>query len=151
MTGGRIKRIKSYVGEEPFLMTYGDGVSDVDLKALVKFHKEHGKVATLTSVQPDVRFGMLEMEDECVKAFREKDQEDAGWINGGYMVFQPEIFDYLDGDETILEREPLETLAKTDELMAYKHDGFWQCMDTQRDKQLLEELYNTDRAPWRSW
>ena len=151
MTGGRIRRIQPYVGDEPFLMTYGDGVSDVDIKALVGFHKSHGKVATLTTVQPDVRFGMLEMEEECVRSFREKEQQDAGWINGGYMVFEPKIFEYIVGDETILERAPLETLAKEGELMAYKHDGFWQCMDTQRDKQLLEKLLEEGSAPWKRW
>ena len=151
MTGGRVKRIQEYVGNEPFMLTYGDGVCDVDISALVKFHNKHGKVATLTAVQPDGRFGVLDIESNCINAFREKSREDSGWINAGFMVLNSEIFDVIEGDSITLEQGPLETMANRDELMAYKHHGFWQCMDTQRDKQKLEELWESGKAPWKKW
>lgn len=152
MTGGRIKAIKDYVGNEPFFMTYGDGVSDVDMSALLKFHQAHGKIATLTAVQPNVRFGMLDItENREITAFREKEIEDSGWINGGFMLLQPEIFDYIEGPSTVFERQPLERLAAEGQLMAYQHNGFWQCMDTLREKNKLEELYASGKAPWVRW
>ena len=151
MTGGRVKRVQQYIGDEAFMLTYGDGVSDVDVNALLKYHKSHGKAATLTSVQPEGRFGVLDMKDNQINAFREKSQEDMGWVNAGFMVLEPEIFNRIDGDSTILERAPLESLAADGQLMAYKHEGFWQCMDTQRDKQKLEELWLSGQAPWRKW
>ncbi len=151
MTGGRVKRIQPYIGNEPFMLTYGDGVSDVDIGKLVAFHKAHGKLVTMTAIRPEGRFGVLDLEGNSIKAFREKSQEDMGYINGGFMVLQPEIFDYIEGDSTIFERAPLEAVADKDELMAYRHDGFWQCMDTQRDKQKLEELWASGNAPWRNW
>ncbi len=152
MTGGRVKRIKDYIGDETFMLTYGDGVSDVNIKELVDFHKSKGKAATVTAIQPGGRFGVLDIkEDKSVGSFSEKSKEDGGWINGGFMVLEPEIFSHIEGDETILERSPLETLTKRGELMAYMHHGFWQCMDTQRDKQFLEELIEKGTAPWISW
>lgn len=152
MTGGRVKRIQKYVGNEPFMLTYGDGVCDVDIDALMSYHKGHGKLATLTAIQPDGRFGVLDLDgNNSIHSFREKSKSDSGWINGGFMVLQPEIFDYIEGDTTVLEKEPLETVAQTGNLMAYKHDGFWQCMDTQRDRELLETLIETKQAPWIKW
>ncbi len=152
MTGGRIKAIQDYIGNETFFMTYGDGVSDVDIRALLKFHQSHGKIATLTAVQPNVRFGMLDItERNEITAFREKEIEDAGWINGGFMVLQPEIFEYIEGPATVFERQPLERLAAEGQLMAYQHRGFWQCMDTLREKNKLEELYASGKAPWVRW
>ena len=152
MTGGRVKRIKEYVGDEPFMLTYGDGVSDININDLVEFHVRHGKTATITAVQPDGRFGMLEiLDDQKIDRFAEKRKEDGGWINGGFMVLNPGVFDYLEDDNTVFEKEPLESLARSGQLMAYKHDGFWQCMDTQRDKQLLEKLWSEGTAPWRLW
>jgi len=148
MTGGRVKRIQSYIDEEPFMLTYGDGVADIDINALVDFHKDHGKMVTVTAVHPVARFGELEMDGDCVKSFQEKPQVTRGWINGGFFVCQPNIFDHIIDDATILEREPLENIAKQNELMAYRHEGFWQCMDTKRDKDLLEELWNQRQAPW---
>ena len=149
MTGGRLKRVRSFVGDETFMLTYGDGVSDVDLNGLLAFHQSHGKDATITTVQPKGRFGVLDMNGNNIHAFREKHEMDMGWINAGYMVFEPSVFDRLGGDDTVLERYPLESLASDGQLMAYKHNGFWQCMDTQRDKLNLEELWNTGDAPWR--
>ena len=151
MTGGRIKRIQKYIGDEPFMMTYGDGVSDVNISELVNFHKRHGKLVTMTAVQPEGRFGILDLDGEAVKAFREKSQDDMGYINAGFMVLQPEVFSTIEDDSTIFERAPLETLANKGELIAFRHDGFWQCMDTQRDKQKLEELWASGNAPWRNW
>ena len=151
MTGGRVKRIQPYIGNEPFLLTYGDGVSDVNINELVNFHQHHGKLATMTAIQPDGRFGVLDIENDQIRAFREKNNNDSGWINGGFMVLQPEIFDYIDGDSTVLEKQPLETIASQGQLMSYKHEGFWQCMDTQRDKQRLEELWANNKAPWKVW
>ncbi len=152
MTGGRIKAIRDYVGDEPFFMTYGDGVSDVDISALLAFHKAHGKYATLTAVQPNVRFGMLDIQaDHRIEAFREKEIADSGWINGGYMVLEPAVFDYIEGPATVFEKGPLEQLAAEGQLMAYQHNGFWQCMDTLREKTKLEELLASGQAPWVRW
>jgi len=152
MTGGRVKRIQKYVGNEPFMLTYGDGVADIDIDALVKFHQNHGKIATITTVNVGQRFGVIEMDDsDTIKAFREKSDSDGSVINGGFMVFQPQIFDYIDDDTTVFERKPLESMAKLGELKAYKHNGFWHCMDTQRDKQNLEAMWATDKAPWKVW
>ena len=152
MTGGRVKRIRQYVGDEPFMLTYGDGVSNVDIGTLVAYHQAHGKLATLTSVQPSGRFGALELGDHnVVTGFQEKPQGDGGWINGGFFVLQPEVFDMIENDSTIFERGPMETLAKANELVAYKHDGFWQPMDTMRDKDQLEALWQKNQAPWKLW
>lgn len=152
MTGGRIKRVASYIGNEPFMLTYGDGVADIDINKLVEFHKSHGKTATISSVQPGGRFGMLDIDsDESVKSFMEKSKEDGGWINAGFMVLNPEIMNYIDGDDCIFERYPLETVAAEGQLKAFKHEGFWQCMDTLRDKQLLEKLWENNHAPWKVW
>lgn len=151
-TGGRIKRIQSYVGDEPFMLTYGDGVSDVDLTALEAFHRQNGRIATVTAIQPGGRFGVLDIDSKAaVTRFAEKDVEDGGWINGGFMVLEPEIFRYIDGDDTVFERAPLERLAKEGQLGAYKHRGFWKCMDTLRDKEALEWMWNHKQAPWRRW
>jgi glucose-1-phosphate cytidylyltransferase len=152
MTGGRVKRIRPYVGDETFMLTYGDGVSDVDIKALLAFHKSHGKLATITSVQPSGRFGALQLTgNDQVRGFKEKPKGDESWINGGFFVMEPKVFDYIDGDGTLLEKEPLERLAGDGELMAYKHSGFWQPMDTLRDKNNLEELWKSGKAPWKVW
>ena len=152
MTGGRIKRIREYVGDEPFLMTYGDGVCDVDINKLIEFHRSHGKIATLTAVLQDQSKGVLDIGgDNAVKSFREKKQSDGAPINAGYMVFQPEIFDYIEGDGTVFEREPLEKLAADGQLMSYMHRGFWQCMDNVREKELLDKLLAKDMAPWKKW
>lgn len=152
MTGGRIKRIQEYIGNETFMLTYGDGVCDINIKELVKFHKKHGKIATLTAIQPGGKFGALDIrEDSTIQNFVEKKKEDGGWINGGYMVLNPEIFNYLEDDTTVFERKPLETVAKEGQLVAYKYDGFWQCMDTLRDKLYLEELISRGNAPWKVW
>ena len=151
LTGGRIKRVKDYIGGEPFLMTYGDGVSDVDVNAVIEFHKAHGHLATLTGVQPEGRFGVMDMEGDSILSFREKSKEDMGWINGGFMVLEPEVLDYIDGDQIMFEREPLERLAQDRQLDCYKHEGFWQCMDTLRDKERLEALIATGKAPWMWW
>lgn len=152
MTGGRIKRVKQYLGDEPFLLTYGDGVSNVNLNELVKFHKKSGKKATLTAIQPGGRFGMIEIDDNhIIRHFKEKSKEDGGWINGGFMILEPSIIDYIADDETVFEKEPLESLAKDGELNAYKHHDFWQCMDTVRDKDLLEKLWSSSKPPWKVW
>jgi len=151
MTGGRILRLKKWLDGEPFMVTYGDGVGNVDIQALVDFHRSHGKLATVTAVRPPARFGGLVMEGQQVREFSEKPQTEAGWINGGFFVFQPEIFKYLIDDDTILERLPLECLAADGELMAFNHDGFWQPMDTLRDKQMLESLWTSGKAPWKIW
>ncbi|MGN1235431.1 MAG: glucose-1-phosphate cytidylyltransferase [Christensenellaceae bacterium] len=152
MTGGRLKRIKPYVGDEDFLMTYGDGVSDIDIKQLVAFHRKHGKLATLTAVQPGGRFGTIDIEESgTVNSFTEKRKEDGGWINGGYMVLSPKVLDYIEGDATTFEKEPLERLAREGELVAYRYDGFWQCMDTLREKNYLEQLMLEGKAPWMVW
>ncbi len=148
MTGGRVKRMQSFIGDSTFMLTYGDGVSDVDINALIKFHQRHGKMVTVTGVRPVARFGELNLDGNCVKSFQEKPQVAQGWINGGFFVVQPEFFNFIIDDLTILERDPLENAAKKNELMVFKHTGFWQCMDTKRDKDLLNELYQTDNAPW---
>lgn len=148
MTGGRVKRLQSFIGNEPFMLTYGDGVADVDLDALLTFHKSHGKMVTISAVHPGARFGELEMKDQKVIAFQEKPQTGQGWINGGYFIIEPEFFELISDDSTVLEREPLEKAAEMGELMAYCHDGYWQCMDTKRDKDHLEELWLSGKAPW---
>lgn len=152
-TGGRIKRVQKYLNDEPFMLTYGDGVSNVDLNALLKQHQESRKIVTLTGIRPSGRFGVLDIgANNSVISFREKSQQDTGWINGGFMVAQPELFDYLKADEDcVLEQKPLEGLAKLGQLGIYKHYDFWQCMDTQRDKTLLEQLWNMNQAPWHVW
>jgi glucose-1-phosphate cytidylyltransferase len=151
MTGGRIKRIQEYVGNETFMMTYGDGVCDVDINKLLEFHKSHGKIATLTAVKMAQEKGVLDIEGGAVKAFREKNSVDGAPINAGYMVLEPAIFDLLDGDSCIFERKPLETLASKGELMSYIHEGFWQCMDNIREKMMLEKLLQEGKAPWKKW
>lgn len=152
MTGGRIKRIKQYIENEPFMLTYGDGVSDVNIRDLADYHRAHGKLATVTATQPTGRFGSLRLADNNqVEGFQEKPKGDNGWINAGFFVMQPEVLNYIDGDRTILEKEPLETLAGDNQLMAYKHSGFWHPMDTLRDKKYLEELWISGRAPWNKW
>ena len=151
MTGGRVKRIQPYVGDEPFLLTYGDGVSDVDISQLVSFHRSHGKIATVTTTQPFGRFGALDLSGaDQVLGFQEKPKGDGGWINAGFFVLNPEVFDYLQGDETVLEKEPLENLSADGELFAYRHHGFWQPMDTLRDKNYLEGLWSSG-PPWKVW
>lgn len=152
MTGGRIKRVKDYIGNEDFLLTYGDGLSNVDLKSLVEFHKSHGKIATITTVNIGQAKGVMSIgADGVVQSFREKSETDGSIINGGFMVMSHKIFDYLDGDETVFEQEPLMQLVKEKELMSFYHDGFWQCMDTQREKQKLESLWEAKKAPWKIW
>lgn len=153
MTGGRIKRVKKYIGDETFMLTYGDGVSDINIRELEKYHNKSKKYLTMTAIQPGGRFGVLDIDDRTndIKEFVEKSKEDGGWINGGFMVVEPEVFDYIENDSTLFEKDPLEKLAKDGMLTAYKHDGFWQCMDTQRDKVLLERLWIEDRAPWKRW
>jgi glucose-1-phosphate cytidylyltransferase len=152
MTGGRVKRIQKYIDNEPFMLTYGDGVSNVNLKDLTDFHRRHGKLATVTSVQPAGRFGALDLSDnQEVRGFHEKPKGDGTWINAGFFVLQPEIFEYIQDDTTIFEKEPLESLARDRSLMAFKHEGFWHPMDTLRDRNYLEDLWKTGQAPWRSW
>lgn len=152
MTGGRVKRVQKYIGDEPFMLTYGDGLSDVDLEGLLRFHESHGKIATITTVNLAQQKGVLDMgEDGRIKAFREKADEDGAIINGGFMVLNPGVFDYLYGDDCVLEQEPMHKLAEDGELMGFYHSGFWQCMDTQREKKLLEELWQSGRAPWKRW
>ena len=150
-TGGRIKRIQEYINEDTFCMTYGDGVSSINISELLSFHKKHGKYATMTAVQPPGRFGALELEGASVTKFLEKPAGEGGWINGGFFVLNRGIFDYIDGDLTLWEKEPLERIAKDNQLEAFKHYGFWQPMDTLRDKNYLEELWGSNRAPWKSW
>lgn len=152
MTGGRIKRIQPYVGDEPFMLTYGDAVSDVDIRALYNFHKAHGRLATLTAIDVNQRFGILDInQDNTIVSFREKSDEDTSRVNAGYMVLEPQIFDYLEGDDTVFEQQPLRRLVEQGELKAYYHDGFWQCMDTKREKEGLEELWASGAAPWKQW
>lgn len=152
MTGGRIERIRPFVGDEPFMLTYGDGLSNVDLTALWEFHKRHGKTATVTMVNINQMKGVLDVApDGTVKNFREKDENDASLINGGYMIFNKEIFEYLHGDDTVLEQDPFKQLVANGEMMGYLHEGFWQCMDTQREKQRLEALWASGSAPWKRW
>ena len=152
MTGGRIKRIRPYIGNETFMMTYGDGVCDVDIAKLAAFHRENGKIATLTAVQQEQQKGVLDIaEDNSVRSFREKKASDGALINAGYMVLEPQIFDYLDGDACVFEQKPLQKLAEEGQLMSYIHKGFWQCMDTAREKQTLEKMLATGNAPWKKW
>lgn len=152
LQGGRIKRVQEYVGDEPFFMTYGDGVCDVDMNKLLEFHKKHGKIATLTAVKMKQEKGVLNIGgDYAVKSFREKNLMDGAPINAGYMVLEPKIFDYIGGDMTVFEKEPLERLVSEGELMSYVHEGFWQCMDTIREKNILEKLLAEDKAPWKKW
>lgn len=151
MTGGRIARLRQWIGDETFMVTYGDGLGDIDIRRLVQFHHAHGRLATVTAVRPPARFGGLSLKGDAVSHFSEKPQTDEGWINGGFFVFEPGVFDYLTGDETILEREPLERLADDEQLIAFRHEGFWQPMDTLREKQLLESLWASGKAPWKTW
>jgi glucose-1-phosphate cytidylyltransferase len=152
MTGGRVKRIEPYINGEPFLLTYGDGVADVNIPQLIAFHRAHGKYATVTATQPTGRFGALTLDmNSVVKNFMEKPVGDGGWINGGFFVMQPDVFRYIDGDSTTLEQEPMEKLAGEEQLLAFKHYGFWQAMDTLREKHQLEELWASRKAPWKLW
>ncbi len=150
-TGGRMRRLSSWIGKETFLMTYGDGVADVDLTSLVAFHRSHGKLATITAVRPPGRFGALVLDSDRVTAFAEKPQVGEGWINGGFFVLEPAVLDLIGGDEMLWELDPLSTLAARGELMAFRHSGFWQPMDTLREKRLLEELWHSGKAPWKCW
>lgn len=150
-TGGRIKRLTSLIGNEPFMLTYGDGVSNINLKRLQDFHEKQGKLATLSTVRPPARFGALDLKGDQIRNFSEKPQTGEGWINGGFFVLEPKVLDYIKGDETIWERYPLEHLANDEQLVAYQHEGFWQCMDTLRDVDLLETLWSTGGAPWKNW
>lgn len=152
MTGGRVKRIQKYVGDEPFMLTYGDGVSDVNIRKVLEFHRVHGRLLTLTAVNVGQRFGVLDINNKNeICTFREKSVSDGSRINAGYMVCQPEVFGYIKGDETVFEKEPLMKLAEQGQLMAYKHDGYWQCMDTKREKEKLDELWDSGRALWKIW
>ena len=150
-TGGRLKRLTHLLGNETFMLTYGDGVSNVNFTRLLEFHRAHGKLATVTAVRPPARFGGLVFDGDLVKEFTEKPQIGEGWINGGFFVLEPQVLDYIKGDETIFERDPLERLAKERQLAAYRHDDFWQCMDTLRDTRLLESLWDSGNAPWKVW
>ena len=150
-TGGRIKRLAPYMGNETFMLTWGDGVADVDLHKLLAFHRAHGKLATLTAVRPPARFGHLDIDGDQITDFSEKSQIKEGWINGAFFVLEPGIFDYIEGDDILFEREPLEGLARDGQLMAYRHNSFWQCMDTLRDRVLLEDLWQRGHAPWKTW
>ena len=152
MTGGRIKRAAKYIQDEPFFLTYGDGVSDVNIEELLKFHKKHGRKMTMTSIQPDGRFGALKIEnDNRISSFLEKPKGDGAWINGGFFVCEPSVLEYLNDDSTVLERAPLEKMAKDGELFSFKHEGFWKCMDTLRDKNQLNELWSSGKAKWKVW
>lgn len=152
MTGGRIKRVQEFIDNKPFLLTYGDGVGDINILKLIQFHEKHGKAITMTAVQPEGRFGSLQIDElEKVISFQEKPKGDGAWINAGFFVCQPEVFNYINGDSTIFEREPLEALAKNEQLYTYKHRGFWKPMDTQRDKFQLEGMIKSNTAPWISW
>lgn len=152
MTGGRVKRVRKYIKEETFMLTYGDGVSDINIQKLLEFHKAHGKMITLTAINVEQRFGVLDIDDRSsILSFREKNRSDSSRINAGYMVCEPGIFDLIDGDLTVLEKEPLEKAAGMGELMAYKYDGYWQYMDTKRDKDKLDELWKSGCAPWKTW
>lgn len=150
-TGGRIKRLQPFIGNETFMLTWGDGVSDINLHELLKFHKRHGKLATLTAVRPTARFGHLELDGDLVSEFSEKPQTREGWINGAFFVLEPEVFDYIDGDSSAWERDPLQRLAAEGQLVAYRHESFWQCMDTLREKKYLESLWQGGNAPWKVW
>jgi glucose-1-phosphate cytidylyltransferase len=150
-TGGRVKQMQPWIGDNTFMLTYGDGVSDVNLTDLLAFHKAHGKLATLTAVRPPARFGHLELSGDQIDEFNEKPQTSEGWINGGFFVLEPQIFDYIEGDHVDFSKEPLQSVARDGQLMAYRHESFWQCMDTQRDKVLLERLWSQHLAPWQTW
>ena len=149
MTGGRVKRIHNYIGNEAFLLTYGDGLANVDINSLIKFHKEHGKMVTVSAVHPGARFGELSLDGDLVTSFKEKPQTTQGWINGGYFVIEPEFFELIDDDSTILEQSPLERASQMGELMSFQHNGFWQCMDTKRDRDSLESMWESGNAPWK--
>lgn len=151
LTGGRIKRLAPHLGGDTFMLTWGDGVSDVNLEELLKFHRSHGKLVTLTAVHPPARFGHLDLSGDQIAEFSEKPQTREGWINGAFFVVEPGVFDYIDGDDTQWEKEPLEKLARDGQLMAYRHTSFWQCMDTLRDKHLLDDLWQEGNAPWKTW
>ena len=151
MTGGRIKRLQPYMGDKTFMLTWGDGVSTVDLARLLAFHRHHGRLITMTAVRPPARYGHMEFDGDRIREFTEKPQTAEGWINGAFFVVEPQVFDYIDGDDTQFEKGPLERLAADGELMAYKHDGFWQCMDTRRDKFVLEKMWDSGEAPWKTW
>ncbi len=152
MTGGRIKRIKDYVGDETFMLTYGDGVCDINIKELLEFHKSHGKIATITAIQLTQRFGILDIEDDnTISSFREKSDDDSARINGGYMVLEPEVFNYLEDDTTVFEQGPMKQMAADGQLVAYQYDGYWQCMDTKREMDKLNELIDSGKAPWMKW
>lgn len=152
MTGGRLKRVRDFLNDEPFFMTYGDGVSDINIDKLLEFHKSNAKLATMSAVKPESRFGVLDLDNNNqVMAFREKSDLDSGYINAGFMVLEPKVLDYISGDSVMFEREPMEKLAADGQLMCYKHNGFWQCMDTMRDKEKLENLWAENKAPWKVW
>lgn len=153
MTGGRIKRAKKYIGNETFCLTYGDGVADIDIKKLLKFHKTQKTIATVAAIQPPGRFGVFNLKPKAtkVKSFREKDQQDMSWINGGFFVLESSVFDYIEKDSTVFEQDPMRNLARKGQLSAFRHKGFWQCMDTLRDKMHLEELWDNKKAPWKVW
>lgn len=151
MTGGRIKQLAPYIGDATFMLTWGDGLADIQLDKLLAFHRSHGKLATLTAVRPPARYGHLELDGDCIKEFSEKPQTREGWINGAFFVLEPGVFDYIDGDRTQWEKEPLENLAADGQLMAYRHTSFWQCMDTLREKYILENCWISGKAPWRIW
>ena len=149
MTGGRIKRVKDFIGEETFFLTYGDGVSDIDIRKSLDFHKSHGKLATITTIQPEGRFGYIDLNNDEVLSFREKSEHDTGWINAGFMVLEPGVMAYIKDDSSVFEREPMEQIAAEGQMMCYKHTGFWQCMDTLRDKEKLEKMWISGKAPWK--
>ncbi|HSZ33536.1 MAG TPA: glucose-1-phosphate cytidylyltransferase [Puia sp.] len=151
MTGGRIKRAKKFIGDEPFLLTYGDGVADINLDNLIKFHKSHGKLITMTAVQPEGRFGALETEGDKVVSFLEKPKGDGSWINGGFFVCESKVLDFIAGDQTVFEQEPLQDLSSKGQLYKYQHNGFWKCMDTLRDKKTLNEMWEKGKAQWKTW
>ncbi|MBN1562516.1 MAG: glucose-1-phosphate cytidylyltransferase [Anaerolineae bacterium] len=150
-TGGRVKRLAQYIGDEPFMLTYGDGVSNVNIRQLLEFHRAHGKLATVTAVRPPARFGDIVFEGDMIRVFQEKTQTGAGWINGGFFVLEPGVIDYIEGDDTIWEHGPMERLARENQLAAFRHNDFWQCMDTLRDKKMLNNLWHSDHVPWKVW
>jgi glucose-1-phosphate cytidylyltransferase len=151
MTGGRLKRVRKWLGDEPFFFTYGDGVADIDLHALLDFHRAHGKLATVTTVRPPARFGNIGFAEERITEFYEKPETGEGWINGGYFVLDPKAIDYIDGDNTVWEQEPIRRLVAEEQMMGYRHAGFWSCMDTLKEKNLLEKLWTQPDTPWRIW
>jgi glucose-1-phosphate cytidylyltransferase len=151
LTGGRIKRLKPWIGSGTFMLTWGDGVSDVDIRKLLAFHRSHGKLATLTAVRPPARYGHLELDGDRITSFTEKPQTAEGWINGAFFVLEPRVLDYIDGDDTMFEHAPLQNLARDGQLVAYRHESFWQCMDTMREKHLLQKLWDSGNPPWKLW